>query len=381
MRPAAAHHALAGGGGGHGRRGHGRGSPAPARISPAARPPRSPPAARSPARVSGSIADPYLYDVYSILSVNGKVADVCKIHTGFRKAEFKGGAGTGGIWLNENFVWLTGYSQRAANDWPGLGSGVSGLDARLHRRAPAREQRQLHPLDAHFPATRVDVTSCDKYGITECLPGRRRRARCHRPPVGAAHGGHARLHDLFPQPPEHPFLGGGQLRNRRGRRWWQMVELRKKWDPSGGRVAGCRSLSDPGAVAATEYYGVMLGGPYSDQDRDHGPMIETEDFREEAARGIWDDFSPPSFGFKKGRMDSYNLNSETFSLPASAVITTSWPIALTIPIPRIPIGPPTPPSTGRTPMPTAGSKAAKSCGSAARWTACACPRKYFTPPA
>ena len=65
--------------------------------------------------------DPYLYDVYSILSVNGKVVDVCKTHTGFRKAEFKGGAGTGGVWLNDRFVWLTGYSQRAANDWPGLG--------------------------------------------------------------------------------------------------------------------------------------------------------------------------------------------------------------------------------------------------------------------
>ena len=41
--------------------------------------------------------DPYLYDVYSILTVNDKVVDVRKTHTGFRKAEFKGGAGTGGV--------------------------------------------------------------------------------------------------------------------------------------------------------------------------------------------------------------------------------------------------------------------------------------------
>ena len=59
------------------------------------------------------VNDPYLYDVYSILSVNGKVADVCRIHTGFRKAQYKGGAGTGGVWLNDHFVWLTGYSQRS----------------------------------------------------------------------------------------------------------------------------------------------------------------------------------------------------------------------------------------------------------------------------
>ena len=53
-----------------------------------------------------SDGNPYLYDVYSILTVNDKVVDVQKIHTGFRKAEFKGGVGTGGVYLNDQFVWL-----------------------------------------------------------------------------------------------------------------------------------------------------------------------------------------------------------------------------------------------------------------------------------
>ena len=50
------------------------------------------------------VKDPYLYRVYSILSVNNKVVDVCETTTGFRQAEFKGGAGTGGVWLNGHFV-------------------------------------------------------------------------------------------------------------------------------------------------------------------------------------------------------------------------------------------------------------------------------------
>ena len=37
------------------------------------------------------------YDVYTILTVNDKVVDVQKTKTGFRKTEFKGGAGTGGV--------------------------------------------------------------------------------------------------------------------------------------------------------------------------------------------------------------------------------------------------------------------------------------------
>ena len=75
------------------------------------------------------VNDPYLYHVYSILTVNGKVVDVCDTKTGFRKTEFKGGVGTGGVWINGKFVWLTGYAQRSANDWAGLGRRLSKLDA------------------------------------------------------------------------------------------------------------------------------------------------------------------------------------------------------------------------------------------------------------
>ena len=61
--------------------------------------------------------DPYLYDVYTILKVDGKVVDVNRLETGFRKAEFKGGAGTGGVYINDRFVYLKGFAQRAADEW------------------------------------------------------------------------------------------------------------------------------------------------------------------------------------------------------------------------------------------------------------------------
>jgi len=37
---------------------------------------------------------------------------------------------------------------------------------------------------------------------------------------------------------------------------------------------------------------------YSIARRDKAPLIETEDFRDEAARRFWDEYSPPHFGFK-----------------------------------------------------------------------------------
>jgi beta-galactosidase len=63
---------------------------------------------------------------------------------------------------------------------------------------------------------------------------------------------------------------------------------------------------------------------YSDERRDRVPIIETEDFRDEAARRFWDDFSPPHFGFKPGSNDTYNWNSETFCLAAANRYWDYW---------------------------------------------------------
>src|SRR5262249_36362401 len=52
-----------------------------------------------------TIDEPYLYDVYTLLSVDGRVVDVNRVTTGFRKTDFKGGAGSGGIHINDQFVY------------------------------------------------------------------------------------------------------------------------------------------------------------------------------------------------------------------------------------------------------------------------------------
>jgi beta-galactosidase len=87
--------------------------------------------------------DPYLYNVYTILTVDGKVVDVNKLTTGFRKTEFKGGAGAGGAYINDKFVYLKGFAQRTSNEWAGVGAGYP--DA-------SREQRELHAVDARSAA-------------------------------------------------------------------------------------------------------------------------------------------------------------------------------------------------------------------------------------
>ena len=277
-----------------------------------------------------SDASPNLYEVYSMLTVNDKVVDVQKVKTGFRKAEFNGGGGTGGVYLNDKFVWLTGYAQRSSDDWAGLGQAypdwMHDYNAELVRSTHANYIRWMH-----VAPQAVDVRACDKAGIVEVCPagdkekdaqGRQWEQRMEV------------MRDTmiyFRNSPSILFWEAGN-NSISPEHLQQMVDLRKEIDPHGGRVMGCRTLNDDGATPIAEYFGVMIGQDkrtdaltdrtekfraYSIERRDRAPLIETEDFRDEAARRFWDDYSPPHFGFKKGPNDTYSWNSETFCLAAA----------------------------------------------------------------
>ena len=256
--------------------------------------------------------DPYLYDVYTMLSVDGKVVDVNKITTGFRKVDFKGGVGKGGVYINDKFVYLKGFSERSADEWAGVGVGypewMHDFTAQMIRDDHANYQRWMH-----VTPQKEDVESYDRFGIVEVAP--------------AADKEEDSWGQQWEQRAEVMRNSIIYLRNNPSILFWeagntgvtgpqmeQMVALRKEYDPHGGRAMGCRSLTQPGAVAAAEWFGTMLGGPNNDSARDREPIVETEDFRDESSRRFWDDYSPPYYGFKKGPNDTWNYNSETFAV-------------------------------------------------------------------
>jgi len=275
--------------------------------------------------------NPNLYDVYTVLTVNGRAVDVQKIRTGFRKAEYRGGAGTGGVWINEKFVWLTGYAQRSVDDWAGLGQAypdwMHDYNAELVRSTHGNYIRWMH-----ISPQAVDVRACDKAGIVDVCPAgdsegdSRGREWEQRVEV---------MRDSMIYFRNHPSILFWESGNSgvTAQHLQQMIDLQKEFDPNGGRVVGCRTLNDPATTPIAGYFGVMVGQDprtdaltnptamfraYSAVRRDRAPLIETEDFRDEAARRFWDDYSPPFFGFKKGPNDTYNWNSETFCIAAAA---------------------------------------------------------------
>jgi len=273
---------------------------------------------------------PNLYNVYSILTVNDKVVDVQKITTGFRKTEFKGGVGTGGVYLNDKFVYLTGYAQRSSDEWAGLGQAypdwMHDYNAQLIRSTHANYIRWMH-----ISPQAVDVRACDKSGIVEVCPAgdKEKDATGRQWEQRVEVMRDAMIY--FRNSPSILFWEAGN-NSITPAHLQQMVDLRKQFDPNGGRVVGCRTLNDAGATPIAEYFGVMIGQDkrtdaltnpteqfraFSLERRDRAPFIETEDFRDEAARRFWDDFSPPHFGFKKGENDTYAWNSETFCIAAA----------------------------------------------------------------
>jgi beta-galactosidase len=281
--------------------------------------------------------DPYLYDVYTILSIDGKVVDVAKTTTGFRRAEFRGGAGTGGVYINGKFTWLTGYAQRSTNEWAGLGQAypdwMHDLTARLIRDSHANYVRWMH-----IAPQRVDVDACDRAGIVEICPAGDKEKDV------TGRQWDQRLEVMrdsmiyYRNNPSVLFWEAGNNAISAGH-LKQMLALKAQWDPNGMRAMGCRTLNDPATTPLAEYFGVMIGqdprtdklkGPtdmfraYSAARRDRAPLIEAEDFRDEAARRFWDDFSPPHFGFRPGPKDTYHWNSETFCLAAAARYWAYW---------------------------------------------------------
>jgi len=277
--------------------------------------------------------DPYLYDVYTILKVDGKVVDVNRLETGFRKAEFKGGAGTGGVYINDKFVYLKGFSERSADEWAAVGAGypdwMHDYTAKLIRECHGNYMRWMH-----ISPQKVDADSFARYGIVQVCPAGDKEREVT-----------GRQWDQRVEVMRDSMI---YFRNNPSILFWeagntivtpeemqQMVDLRKQWDPDGGRLMGYRDNDTVAANEAltpiAEFYEVMIGQApqadlvtkpgqyfrgYSVERRDRAPIVEAEDLRDEGARRYWDDYSPTYYGFKKGPNDTYQHTSESFALQA-----------------------------------------------------------------
>ncbi|HEV2454567.1 MAG TPA: glycoside hydrolase family 2 TIM barrel-domain containing protein, partial [Verrucomicrobiae bacterium] len=238
--------------------------------------------------------------------------------------------GAGGVYLNDKFVWLTGYAQRSSDEWAGLGEAypdwMHDYNADLIKSTHANFIRWMH-----ISPQAADVRACDKAGIVEVCPAGDKEKDVDGPQWEQRLAVMRDSMIYFRNDPGILFWEAGN-NSISAAHLRQMVDLQSQYDPNGGRVAGCRTLNDEATTPIAGYFGVMIGQDrrtdalkgyadlfraYSAERRDRAPLIECEDFRDEAARRFWDDYSPPHFGFKPGPNDAWHWNSETFCLAAA----------------------------------------------------------------
>ncbi len=222
----------------------------------------------------------YLYRVYTILEVDGRAVDVVCTRTGFRKTEFADGM----IRLNDRVIQMKGYAQRTSNEWPAVGISVppwmSDFSNRLMAEGNANLVRWMH-----ITPRKQDVESCDRVGLIQAMPagdaesdvtGRRWEQRVEL------------MRDAIIYNRNNPsilFYEGGN-ENISEAHMQELKYLRDKYDPYGGRAAGCREMLDS---AVAEYGGEML---YINKSA-RIPMWAMEYSRDEGLRKYWDEYSPP----------------------------------------------------------------------------------------
>jgi len=249
----------------------------------------------------------YLYTVETIIKVDGKIVDLVKTRTGFRKTEFSGGM----ISLNDRVIMMKGYAQRTSNEWPAVGISIppwlSDFSNQLMVESNANLVRWMH-----ITPRKQDVESCDRVGLIQAMPagdaerdveGRRWEQRKEL------------MRDAIIYNRNNPSIlfyecGNEEISEEHMR---EMKVIRDQYDPHGGRAIGSREMLNS---QVAEYGGEML---YINKSADI-PMWAMEYSRDEGLRKYWDEFSPPYHKdgdgprYKNADASVYNRNQDSHAI-------------------------------------------------------------------
>lgn len=241
----------------------------------------------------------YLYTVTTALKdARGRVIDAVDTHTGFRSTSFDKGV----LRLNGQVLQLKGYAQRSTNEWPAVGPDVppwmSDLSNGLMTGSNGNLVRWMHVTPA-----KQDVLSADRLGLIQAMPA----GDSEGDPKDDARWKQrvALMRDAIIYNRNNPsilFYEGGN-KSITDAHMSDMLALKRRWDPHGGRAIGSREML---GSANAEYGGEML---YVNKSAGK-PLWQMEYSRDEAARADQDDWTPP---FHKDAPD-YNRNVESMAV-------------------------------------------------------------------
>jgi beta-galactosidase len=246
----------------------------------------------------------YLYHAAVALTVGGETVDTCEVPLGIRTVHWDVQTG---FWINGHHLKLHGWGQKPTDEWPGLGAAqpdwLHGYTLELMKAAGGNWVRW-----GHCAASEPMIEMGDQLGIMAEQPG----VDGESDTTGAAWKVRAAaFRDMIIYFRNHPSImiweGGNQKVSLAHVQ--QLRGYMDQYDPHGGRAYAHRRAD----LTDAKYMDVCIG---TEGGREIAslPVVEGEYDREESPRRVWDDASPPNFGYPeaKGKSD-YVLTSEQYA--------------------------------------------------------------------
>lgn len=229
----------------------------------------------------------YLYNVYTMLVINGDTTDVVKTTTGFRQEV----NGPGGItYLNGRMIQVKGFAMRSQNPWPAYGDAHAAWLCDFHHNLMVDiHANTVRPMQC--AALKQEIESADRCGISYAMPA----GDAEGDVTGGQWNQRAEaMRDAmvyFKNNPSVFYYEGGNS-DITGPQMLALVDTMAKYDPNAGRATGVRGALNN--ASGNDGYYAQYGGEmmYIDKSRTK-PMWNNEYDRDESGREFWDVYSPP----------------------------------------------------------------------------------------
>ncbi len=247
---------------------------------------------------------PYLYHVVCSVQSGDRTIDSCEIPLGIREVHWDANSG---FWINGHHLKLHGWGQRPTDEWPGLGTAqpdwLHEYTLQLMKEAGGNFIRW-----GHCAGGPEMIRAGDELGLIADQPG----VDGESDTVGAAWKIRAdAFRDtiiFFRNDPSILIWEGGNQKVTRAHAD-ELRDLVDEYDPHGGRAYAHRRAD----AVTGEFMDVTIGTEGSHEVASL-PVVEGEYDREESPRRVWDDESPPTFGYAAARGQIYDLTSEQYAV-------------------------------------------------------------------
>ena len=192
-----------------------------------------------------------------------------------------------GLQVNGHSIFLKGYAPRTSMEWPCVGTPVDWMNEYDFKLIKESNGNFVRPM--HIAPKPIQVSAADRFGVIMVVPAANNEGDVKEVDVWRERLDIMRdtLTIYYRNSPSVLFYEGCNQKLST-EHMTDMKNIRLKWDPYGGRLAGLRSNDKDTTEGIREFSCTMDGA----STQSANPLWDAEYGRGEAPRRVWDEFTP-----------------------------------------------------------------------------------------